>query len=182
MLKIVVPAGEYWDTDKEEFVYTEPTVLELEHSLLSVSKWEAKWEKPFLNSTEKTEEEALDYIRCMTINDNIDDRVYMNLSKSNISEIESYISKKSTATTFSDVETERRNSKRVTSEEIYSWMTTLQIPFECEKWHINRLLTLIKACNANQQEHKVNTNLTQDALSKRAALNAERKKKLGTHG
>ena len=179
MLTIVVPEREYFDDSKNEFVHTKEVTLQLEHSLVSLSKWEAKWNKPFLSSNDKTEEEILDYIRCMTVTQNVDKSVYYRLSKENIEKINDYINLPMTATTFSD-KNASRNKETITAEIVYYWMIALNIPFECQKWHLNRLLTLVKVCSIkNTPPKKMSRN---EIFSRNRALNASRRKALGTKG
>lgn len=179
MLTITVPAAEAWDEIKQVFVYVEETTLELEHSLVSLSKWESKWQKAFLSSKNKTEEEILDYIKCMTITPNVNENVYSYLTSNNIKAINDYIDAPMTATVFSD-----RNNKPsreiITSELIYYWLIALNIPFECQYWHLNRLLTLVKVCNIKNSPKKKMSK--RDIMSRNAALNAARKKQLNTTG
>lgn len=180
MLQITIPAQELWDSDKQEFIYTKRQVLQLEHSLVSVSKWESKWRKTFLSKKEKTREETIDYIKCMTITQNVNPDVYEYLTEENMKEINDYISAPMTATWFSDDKTSSANNEQVTSELIYYWMIALNIPFECQKWHLNRLLTLVRVCNIkNKPPKKMNRN---ELLSRNASLNAARRKQLGTKG
>lgn len=180
MLEITIPKGEEWDEVNEQFVYTDEVHLVLEHSLLSISKWESKWEKPFFSRKDKTLEEALDYIRCMTITKNVNPETYFLLSEENLNDINNYIQKKMTATTFSNLG-HRPSREIVTSEIIYYQMVTLGIPFECEKWHINRLLTLIKVCSIKNNPKKKRIG-KHELASRNRALNAARKAKLHTHG
>ncbi len=154
MLQITVPAVDLWDETKEEFITTKEQVLQLEHSLVSVSKWEAKWCKTFLSKKEKTYEETIDYIKCMTITQNVNPIVYKCLTNENIEQINKYISAPMTATWFSDDNAGTPNREQVTSELIYYWMIALNIPFECQKWHLNRLLTLIRVCNIKNKPPK----------------------------
>ena len=179
MLRIVIPGQEFWDEEKQEFINTKEQVLQLEHSLISLSKWEAKWCKVFLSKQEKTAEETIDYIKCMTITPNVDPEVYNRLTKENIKEIEDYIAAPMTATYFSSNEN-KPSHEQVTSELIYYWMIALTIPFECEKWHLNRLLTLIKVCNIKNQPPKKMGK--REIMSRNAALNAARRKQLNTKG
>lgn len=182
MLTITIPASEGWDETKQEFVPIEPAkTLQLEHSLISLSKWESKWCKPFLSSQDKTDEETLDYIKFMTITKNVNPEVYNRLTNKLIDEINRYIDAPMTATTFSGESGGKNNRERITSELIYYWMIALNIPIEeCQKWHLNRLLTLIKVCNIkNQPEKKMNS---ADVAAHYAELNAKRKKELGTKG
>lgn len=180
MLEIYVDGNELYDESKNEFVKIKPQTLKLEHSLLSISKWESKWHKVFLDKSEngKTEEEILDYIKCMTIN-NVDPYTYYFLSQDDIDKIFKYIEDPMTATIVKDIEGKRSNEK-VTSEVIYYWMVSLQIPFECEKWHLNRLLTLIKICNVKNQPSKKMSK--RQILEQNRALNAARLKKFHTKG
>lgn len=180
MLQIVIPGQEFWDEQKQEFINMKEQVLQLEHSLISLSKWESKWCKVFLSKQDKTPEETIDYIKCMTITPNVDPEVYSRLTEANIKEIEDYIAAPMTATYFSPNNDGRPSREQVTSELIYYWMIALNIPFECQKWHLNRLLTLIKVCNIkNQPPKKMNR---RELMSRNAALNAARKKQLNTKG
>ena len=180
MLKIIIPSTEMWDEVNEKFVYSKEQVLQLEHSLVSLSKWESKWCKPFLSKENKTFEETIDYIRCMTINQNIPDEVYNCLTGENIMEINEYISAPMTATRFSNDAMGKGNREQITSELIYYWMIALNIPFECQKWHINRLLTLIRVCNIKNHPSKKMSR--REIMSRNTALNAARRKKLRTNG
>lgn len=178
MLKIVVNGREFFDERTETFVETKDTTLQLEHSLMSLAKWESKWHKPFLDDkVEKTNEEMKDYIRCMTITQNVDPYVYEALTQKNVKEIRDYIDDPMTATWFNDKKTTQGRKKQVTAELIYYWMITLEIPFECEKWHLNRLLTLIRVCNI---EGSPKTKMSKsDIFKQNAMLNAQRKKARG---
>jgi hypothetical protein len=180
MLRITIPAVEQWDEAKQEFIYTKEQTLSLEHSLVSISKWESKWCKPFLTNQEKTFEETLDYIKCMTLTQNVDPEVYNYLTNENIKEINEYIGAPMTATYFSDEKTSKTSREQVTAELIYYWMIAFNIPFECQKWHLNRLLTLIKVCNIKNQPPKKRSK--KDIMSRNAALNAARRKQLNTKG
>ncbi len=182
MLQITIPAVELWDERKQEFVTTKEQTLQLEHSLVSLSKWESKWGKAFITKQEKTFEETLDYIKCMTITQNVDPEVYNHLTNENIEEINKYIEAPMTATYFSDTcdKTVKSSNEQITAELIYYWMIALNIPFECQKWHLNRLLTLIKVCNIKNQPPKKRSK--KEIMSRNAALNAARKKRLNTKG
>jgi len=180
MLQITIPAVELWDERKQEFVITKEQTLQLEHSLVSISKWESKWCKPFLTKQEKTFEETLDYIKCMTITQNVDPEVYNYLTNENIKEINEYIEAPMTATYFSDEKTNKISREQVTAELIYYWMIALNIPFECQNWHLNRLLTLIKVCSIKNQPPKKRSR--KEIMSRNAALNAARRKHLNTKG
>lgn len=179
MLRITIPAAEQWDERKQEFISTKECSIQLEHSLVSLSKWESKWNKPFLGKDDKTEEEIIDYVRCMTITQNVDPNVYYAMSNDNIKAIRDYIDEPMTATTFRDAGG-KSNKEIITSELIYYWMIALNIPFECQKWHLNRLLTLIRVCNIkNQPDKKMKPN---EIMKQNAALNAARRKKMNTKG
>ena len=186
MLKITIPAREYselWDEEKLEFIpipAQKEQILELEHSLISLSKWESKWCKPFFSKKEKTNDEIIDYIKCMTITSNVSPDVYNNLTEENVKQINNYISAPMTATHFSDEQNSRGSREVVTSELIYYWMIALNIPFECQRWHINRLLTLIKVCNVKNQSPKKRS--SREIMSRNAALNEARRKQLNTKG
>ncbi len=180
MLTIVIPGREMFDEASNEFVYSKEVTLQLEHSLVSLSKWEAKWNKPFLSpDTTKTDEEILDYVRCMTVTQNISKDVYYRLSRENIEKINEYINLPMTATSFKD-QNSRGNREIVTAEIIYYWMISLNIPMECQKWHLNRLLTLIKVCSIkNSPSRKMSK---REIMNQNRALNASRKKAWGTKG
>lgn len=181
MLKIVVKGGEVYNEETSEISFTKDTVLQLEHSLISLAKWESKWHKPFLEDMDKrTPEEDLDYIRCMTITQNVDPSVYERLSIENMLAIRNYLDDKMTATWISDKQGPKSKQKKVTAELIYYWMISLQIPFECEKWHLNRLLTLIRVCNVeNAPKKKMKKG---DIYKQNRALNEARRKSMGSRG
>ena len=178
MLEIHVEAAEQFNEETNEFYYVKPQTLKLEHSLVSVSKWESKWHKPFLTNTEKTNEEIFDYIRCMTINQ-VDPQVYTVFSSKNIEDIQKYIDNPMTATTIHETNN-RPNSETITSELIYYWMVALDIPFECEKWHLNRLLTLIRICNIKNQPQKKMSR--QETIERNRAINAVRRQQARAKG
>ena len=180
MLQITLPACEMWDEQKQEFVNMKEQTLQLEHSLVSLSKWESKWNKAFLTNKEKTTEETLDYIKCMMITQNVKPEVYSRLTNEHIMQINEYISAPMTATYISEDKNAKPNRETVTSELIYYWMIALTIPMKCEKWHLNRLLTLIKVCNVKNQPPKKRSK--RDVASHYAALNAARRKKYNSKG
>ena len=180
MLEIVIPETEQWDEVKQEFISTKEQTLKLEHSLVSLSKWESKWCQPFLSKKDKTVEQTIDYIKCMTLTQNVDPNVYNLLTKDNILKINEYISAPMTATTFHQENRGGGNGELITSELIYYWMVSLNIPFECQKWHLNRLLTLIKVCSIKNQPPKKMSK--KDIMSRNAALNAARRKQLNSKG
>lgn len=179
MLRITVPSREFWDESKNEFVTTKAQTLQLEHSLVSLSKWEAKWQKAFLSKNEKTYEETLDYVRCMTLTQNVDPEIYYRLTNENIQEINNYISAPMTATYFAE-DKSRPSRETVTAELIYYWMISCNIPFECQKWHLNRLLALIRVCNIKNSPPKKRSK--RDIMAQNAALNAARRKQFHTKG
>lgn len=180
MLQITVPATEHWDEDKEEYVYTKEQTLCLEHSLVSLSKWESKWRKAFLSKKEKTREETLDYIKCMTLTKNVDPNVYERLTPGNIDDIYEYINAPMTATYFTEDKNGKQNREVITSEIIYHWMIALQIPFECQKWHLNKLVTQIRVCSIKNTPPKKMS--MKDRINQNAAMNAARKRQLNTKG
>lgn len=180
MLTIVIPESEQYDPVKNEFYTVKKEVLNLEHSLLSVAKWESKWHKPYLSKEEKTEEELFDYIRCMAVSQNVDPKVFYSLTADDLKRIFDYIGDPMTATTFSN-QKQTRSREIITNELIYYWMVALNIPFEpCQKWHLNRLLTLIEVCSIKNQPPK---KMSSKELAKRnSSLNAARRAKYGTRG
>lgn len=181
MLQIVVPlSNEGWDEETETFVEPKKQTLQLEHSLISLSKWESKWCKPFLSKGAKTDEEILDYIKFMTITPNVNPDAYLHLTLDNIKAINAYIDAPMTATTFADDKTGKHSREIVTAELIYYWMIAMQIPFECQKWHLNRLLTLIKVCNVKNSPPKKMSK--RETMRRNAALNAARRKQLNSKG
>ena len=180
MLTITLPALELWDEAESEFVSVKEQTLELEHSLVSLSKWESKWCKPFLSKVEKTDEEVLDYIRCMTLTKNVDPDIYSRLTDAHVKQIYDYINAPMTATTFSQDKSAAKSREVVTSEVVYYWMIALNIEFECQYWHLNRLLTLIKVCNIKNSPPKKRSK--KDIMSQNAALNEARRKQLNTKG
>ena len=177
MLTIIVPETELYDEILNEFKFVKEQKLVLEHSLVSLSKWESKWHKPFLGKESKTYEETIDYIRCMTVN-TVDPIVYRCLTSKNISEINRYIEDPMTATTIRDQH--KGNKEIITAEIIYYWMVALNIPFECQKWHLNKLLTFISVVNIKNKPSKKMSK--KDILSRNASLNAARRKALHTKG
>jgi hypothetical protein len=180
MLTIVVPGVEMFDEQSHEFVTRGDVTLDLEHSLVSLSKWESKFEKPFLGKGEKTIDEVLEYIKFMTLTPDVSDEVYKKLTKENVEEINKYIDSKMTATWFSDATSAPATRDVITAELIYYWMISFQIPFECENWHLNRLFTLIRVCNIKQAKPKKMSRA--EIAARNRELNARRRKQLGTTG
>lgn len=184
MLTIEIPeqVDECWDEENDEFLYTTiapPETITLEHSLVAISLWESKWNKPFLDSKEKTDEEFLDYIKCMTLTP-VSDDVMKRLTTQNIKQIIDYIQAPMTATTFADDKKHHLNKDIVTSELIYYWMVELHIPPEFERWHIKRLLTLIRICEVKQTPAKKMSQ--KETMAQYAALNNARRKKYHSRG
>lgn len=170
---------ELYNSEKEEFTVIEPFLLSLEHSLVSISKWESKWHKPFLEKNEKTEAELRDYIRCMTLTQNVNPDFYDYIPQNVVATIEKYIDDPMTATTIRDTQNHQPGHQIVTNELIYYWMLQLGIPFECQKWHLNRLLTLIKVCEAKSNPKKMNK---RDIYNQNAQLNAMRRAAMKSRG
>lgn len=179
MLKVQVPTSENYDEERNEFV-TNYVELEFEHSLVTLSKWESVTEKPFLSNEEKTPEETLDYLIIMCKTPNVPRDFFLNLSDDNLKQINEYINGKHSATWFRELTNQPRSREIITAEIIYHWMIALQIPLECEQWHLARLFTLIKVVNQkNQKPQKMSR---REALAERHRLNQERRQKLGTRG
>lgn len=182
MLTITVPKGEFFDEFTGEFVNIDEITFDMEHSLVSLSKWESVHEKAFLGPREKSAEEVLDYVRCMTLTSEIPKDVYYRLSDANLKAINGYIESKMTATVINDLPSRESRNEVVTAELIYYWMIALQIPFECQNWHLNKLLTLIKVCNLKNSPAKKRGPMTRNDLASRQALNEARKAQYGTSG
>ena len=180
MLTITIPDRELFDEENNLFLIFKGQSIVIEHSLVSISKWESKWKKPFISDEQKTQNEIIDYIRCMTITQNVDENVYLNVTDNIISEIKNYIDDSMTATWFNDSKNHHSNNKQITSELIYYWMITLNIPVEFQKWHLNRLLTLIKVCNEENKPPRKSS--VRSLMSRNAALNAARRKQLNSKG
>lgn len=181
MLQISVPlTPEEWDEENEVFVEGEKQVLQLEHSLVSLAQWESRWCKPFLSTKDKTDEEILDYIKYMTLTPNVDPNVYKHLTQSNVDAIRKYIEAPMTATTFSDDRNHKHSREIITAEIMYHWMVALNIPFECQYWHLNRLTTLIRVCNIKNQPPKKKN--SRDTASRYARMNAARRRKPAKKG
>lgn len=179
--KITVPDGEFWDDVNERFYTVKGTVLTVEHSLVSISKWEQKYHKPFLTSTNMTNKEMLDYIRFMTIYPNLEESFFDALPGEVIKEIQEYINDPMTATWFNDRSPSSQNSRKqevITNELVYYWMLKCGIPFEAEKWHFNRLMTLIRVFNFKEGSNEKGNKMSKsDIYQYNKRLNAQRKKK-----
>ena len=180
MLRITIPEIEQYNEETEEFIISKAQVLQLEHSLVSLSKWESKWCKPFLTKKEKTVEESIDYVRCMTLTQNVDPEVYTRITPDIVDRVAKYIEAPMTATTFSSKSNQPTSHEVVTAELIYYWMIAYNIPFECQKWHLNKLMTLINVCSIKNEPPK---KMGKKALMNRnTALNAARRQALNTKG
>lgn len=181
MLIITIPETEVFDEKTQRFKVIPEKELRLEHSLISISKWEAKWKKPFLSKDQMTYEQTIDYIQCMTITQNVSPMTYKCLSVDNIEKVKDYISDPMTATWFSKKQNNgQKNSSVITSEILYWQMIALEIPMECQTWHLNRLLTLIRVCSEKNQPGKKMTK--QDLYNRNRSLNAARRARLGSKG
>lgn len=181
MLTVTIPETETFDPVTNTFYTIRSQKLSLEHSLVSISKWESKWHKPFLTNDPKSREQVVDYIKCMTLTQNVDPKVYECIPDDTLTRINDYIDDPMTATWFSeDKQKTKRSREVITSELIYFWMIQAGIPFECQKWHLNRLITLIRVCaKKSEKPKKISKRKTLDNWS---ALNAARKAKLNTRG
>lgn len=182
MLTLHVPGKELFDSADQSFIDIPATTLRLEHSLVSLSKWESKWHKSFLSNADKlTDDELLDYIKAMTITQKVNPLVYENLDQPTVDRISEYISNPMTATTFGD-QNNRPSRQIITSEVIYYWMVSFNIPIECQKWHLNRLLTLIKVCSIEANKHSGKKMSKAELLRRNNQINAERRARLNTSG
>lgn len=179
MLEITIPGGERWSDRENRFYYPKETTIRLEHSLVSLSKWEAKWEIPFIGNRNLTYEQNCDYVQCMNMTQNVSSEVFEFIPPETLAEIRQYVDKKMTATTISNT-TGRKSRETVTSEVIYCWMTELGIPFECQKWHLNRLITFIQVCQIRKAPQKKYRG--SDLLRRNYELNELRKKQWGSNG
>lgn len=182
MLTIVVPEQHLFDDSTQKFVNNEAVTLELEHSLVSLSKWESTWEIPFMaEEPEKTDAQTLDYVRCMVLTPDVPPEVFNRVSAENLADVNKYINAKMTATWFTDQPIPGVKPV-VTAEIVYYWMVSLQIPFECQDWHFNRLMTLIKVINEKNAPEKKQTRSHRDIAAERRAMNRARRDKMGSAG
>ena len=179
MLELVIKDIEVYDEGKSEFIIIKGKTLQVEHSLVSISKWESIWNKPFLSKKPKTVEETIDYIRCMTITQNVKNEIYNNLTNDNIETVSKYIVSPMSATFFNDIDNSP-SKEIITSEIIYYWMITYNIPIKCEKWHLNRLLTLIKVCSKKNDKPKKMSK--SEIINRNRRLNEQRKQQYKTNG
>jgi hypothetical protein len=180
MLVIIVPGQEVYDEERNEFSTINDVILELEQSLVSLSKWESKVNRPFLSSSDRTSEETLLYIYCMILTPNVSPNVLLSLTQANIETINEYIGSPQSATTFGDMPERKAKGEVITAELIYYWMVVFSIPFECQSWHLNRLFALIRICNLKQAKPK---KMSRNEIAERyRRLNEQRRKELGTAG
>ena len=180
MLTIEILGEESYDESEQKFVYLDSVILELEHSLVALSKWESKHEKPFLGKDEKTKEETLSYIYCMIVTPGIHPNIINRLENGHIAMVNEYISAKMTATWFTEHAPEPKSSETITSELVYYWISAMNLPIEVENWHLNRLFALIKIASIKSSKPK---KMTRSEIAERnRKLNAERRKQLGTTG
>lgn len=181
MLTIEVVLGEGYDEATNQFVPTNTITLDFEHSLVSLSKWESEFGKPFLSDDKMTPEETLAYVRLMCLTPGVSPDVFLNLSQVEFDKINDYVGRKMTATWFTDHEEKRgRNREVITAEIVYYWMVSLQIPFECQYWHFDRLIALIKVCNIKNQPKKKMTR--REMVQHQRSLNAQRRAANGSRG
>ena len=183
MLKLVVSGEEQFDAKTSRFITGESFELELEHSLISLSKWESIHKKPFLGKTEKTLEETLSYIECMILSPNYPEDLFENFTTDTFRQIHDYIESTESATTFGEMPEQRGRGETITSELIYYWMVAFQIPFETETWHLNRLFALIKICNIKNQPPDKRRKMSKGEIVRRnRELNEQRRAQYGTRG
>lgn len=184
MLEITVPAVDLWNELEQRFVKVKEQTLHLEHSLVSIKEWESKWHKPFLGKDKKTNEETIDYIRCMTLTQNVDPSTYKYLSDKNIKQVDEYIANPMTATWFAEDKEpsnrRRTNNSVITNETIYYWMISYNIPIECQEWHLNQLLTLIRVFEVRNRKPKKMSR--KELLSRNSAINKARRAQMNSNG
>lgn len=181
MISVDIPERDYYDESTNTFVMIPARTINLEHSLVAISNWESKWMKPFLNDKPKTTEETYDYIQCMVVGEPCDLLTIQSITSFDLDRITAYIQSPRTATTITQRGPAKPNREVKTSELIYYWMIAFNIPFECQYWHLNRLLTLVNICNIKNDTSNKKVN-PKDTLRRNAELNAARKKALNTSG
>lgn len=176
MYTLVIPESEIFDELTNTFIPVKQQTLVLEHSLVSLRKWESKWHKPFFATEPQTIEETVDYIRCMTITQNVNPNVYCSITQKMISDINAYIKDPMTATVFNETKDEKKTKEIITAEILYYDMIALGIPLQCEKWHLNQLITLIRVCSIKNNPKKMSR---KDLLNRHRAINKARRKRKG---
>jgi hypothetical protein len=180
MLKLTILGTEYFNEETSTFETVDDIDLELEHSLVSLSKWESKFKKPFLSNEKKTSEEFFYYIEAMIISPIYSLDILFRLSEENIVKINDYIESTESATTFGSMPERKGRGEVITSELIYYWMVAFTIPFECEYWHLNRLFALIRICNIkNSKPRRMSRH---EIASRNRELNAIRRAQYNTSG
>lgn len=180
MLRITITGEEFYDEVTETFSGSGDTVIDLEHSLVSLSKWESEFQKPFLSAGSKTTNEIFGYIRAMILTSEYPDDIFARLDDQNLEKINTYIESKQSATTFAEIGKPPNRKEVITGELIYYWMVSFNIPFECESWHLNRLFSLIRICNIKQSKPRKMSR--SEIAARNRSLNAQRKEQLGTTG
>ena len=180
MLSLQIQGCDFWDESTNQFVPMKSQVLQLEHSLVSISKWEAKYKKPFLSREGRTREETLDYIKAMTITQNVNPLLYNLITDDHIRKVNEYIDDPMSATTIKKQEGKGNAFKIITSEEIYASMVELRVPAEYQKWHFNRLMMLLRVLGERNKPPK---KMRKSELARRnRSLNAARRARLGSRG
>jgi hypothetical protein len=180
MLKLILEGDEFYDEASNTFSTVGDVVLEFEHSLVSLSKWESIFQKPFLKPEEKTAEEILAYIEAMILNENYDENIISRLTQANLDRINAYIESPQSATTFGYMPETTGRGETITSELVYYWLVAFNIPFECQHWHLNRLFALIRICNIKNSKPKKMSR--SEVAQRNRDLNAQRKAQLNTTG
>lgn len=180
MLRLQVPELELFDETTEEILFQPASVLVLEHSLASLSKWESIWKTSFINTDDKTTEQTISYIKCMNQTPDIPDYVFENLTSKHYNEIEAYITDKATATTFGQRKGNGAGTSIITAEIIYYWMVSLNIPLECEHWHLNKLIALIEVCDRKNSPNKKMSKT--ELAAKTREINERNRAKFNTRG
>ena len=180
MLIVSLPEVEGFDEETQSFVSLPGGELHLEHNLIALSKWESITHKHLIGNEDVSPEEMLLYIECMITDEEYDRELLDRLPASEIERVSNYMADTKTATTFVNKGDKDGSGEYTSSELIYYWMIACQIPFECETWHLSRLLTLIRVCNEkNQPEKKMSRS---DILSRNRDLNRARRQALGSKG
>ena len=185
VLDLSIPGQEYWDEDKCEFIYTKDTILHLKHSLISLTRWEQKYKRRFLDQGPDKPDEILYYIKCMTMNrEPIDDLVYQSISENDYEKVKAYIKDPMSCTTVPKKKKKTdEEPEPLSSELIYYYMTALQIPFDCEKWHLNNLLKLIElASYKNDPKDNKNKRSSAEIMRDYARINKANRARFHTKG